>query len=287
MKRFISVVLLCFILLYACKQSDTKEVKRDGVVLNCQIEGSGDTTLLFVHGSYIDQSYWKAQADHFSRNYTVVTLDLAGHGKSGRERTDWSIPGFAEDVIEVIKELDLENVVLIGHSLGAGVNLIAATSYPKPIIGFIGIEFFKNAGTAMGGESQQQALSLQESLVNDFANTNEKYARMVLLTKKTPSKISDKIVKAYRTAYQPMGIETTPEIFEFFKTEQRLLPKLPFKLFLINVDYTPTNEGALKKYASHGYELFHLKGTSHFPMLEDPEILNDLLQEAIKKIATR
>ena len=220
MKISISVVLLYLIVLSACNQKgNMKEVKRDNVILACHVSGRGDTTLLFVHGSYIDQTYWKQQVDHFSRNYKTVTLDLAGHGKSGRERTDWSIPGFAEDVIAVMEELDLENVVLIGHSLGAGVNLIAATSHPKPIIGFIAIDYFKNAGTALSPEYQQQALAIQESLVKDFSNTNEKYARMGLLTKQTPSKIADRVVKAYRQAWQPMGIETTPEIFEFFKTE--------------------------------------------------------------------
>lgn len=38
-----------------------KEIKRDNVIINYQITGSGDTTLLFVHGSYIDQTYWKDQ----------------------------------------------------------------------------------------------------------------------------------------------------------------------------------------------------------------------------------
>ena len=261
-----------------------KEIKRDNAVINCQLTGNGDTTLLFVHGSYIDQTYWKKQVDYFSPHYTVVTLDLPGHGKSGKERTDWSVKGFAGDVVEVIKELDLENVILIGHSLGAGINLIAATSNPKPIIGFIGIDYFKNAGTALPSQSPQQALAIQESLIADFSATNEKYARMALLTDKTPASITDRIVKDYRNAYQPMAIETTPEVFEMYTTEKRLLPQLKFKLYLINVDYIPTNEGLLKKYAGHGHEVFHMKGTCHYPMLEDPDGLNELLQKAVWKI---
>src|SRR5450432_3059302 len=96
-----------------------KEIKRDNAIINYQVTGSGDTTLLFLQGSYIDQTYWKNQVNYFSANYTVVTLDLPGHGKSGIERKHWSVQGFAEDVITVIKELNLTNVILIGHSLGA------------------------------------------------------------------------------------------------------------------------------------------------------------------------
>ncbi|MEO5997516.1 MAG: alpha/beta hydrolase [Chitinophagaceae bacterium] len=261
-----------------------KEIKRDHAIINCQVTGNGDTTLLFVHGSYNDQTYWKKQVDYFSKHYTVVTFDLPGHGKSGKERTDWSVKGFAEDVIEVIKELDLENVILIGHSLGAGINLIAATSYSKPIVGFIGIDYFKNAATALPSQSPQQALTTQESLIANFSATNEKYARMVLLTNKTPASITNRIIKDYRNAYKPMSIEITPEVFEMYATEKRLLPQLRFKLYLVNVDYMPTNDELLTKYAGHGHEVFHMKGTCHFPMLEDPNGLNELLQKAINKI---
>ena len=86
-----------------------------------------------------------------SPDYKVVTLDLAGHGKSGKQRTDWSVNGFAEDVNAVIRELDLKKIILIGHSLGAAVNLMAATSYPKPVVGFIAVEFFKNTGKLLCG----------------------------------------------------------------------------------------------------------------------------------------
>ena len=59
-----------------------KEIKRDNAIINYEVTGKGDTTLLFVHGSFNDRTYWKNQVDYFSPNYTVVTLDLPGHGKS-------------------------------------------------------------------------------------------------------------------------------------------------------------------------------------------------------------
>lgn len=263
-----------------------KEIKRDNSIVNYQITGNGETTLLFVHGSYIDQTYWEKQVKYFNPNYTVVTLDLPGHGKSGKERKHWSTQGFAEDVITVIKELDLKNVILIGHSWGGDINLIAATSYSTPVLGSIAIDFFKNAATTLSPEYQQQAVYIEQKLKTDFANTNEQYARMALLTKETPIEITNRVVKDYRNANQPMGKEITSEIFNvLFETEKKLLPQLKFKLFLVNVDYQPTNEEPLKKYAGSGFEVIHLKGTCHYPMLENPEELNKLLQQTIQKIS--
>jgi sigma-B regulation protein RsbQ len=261
-----------------------KVIKRDNAVINYHISGDGDTTLLFVHGSYIDQSYWKDQVKYFSPHYTVVTLDLPGHGESGKERNRWSVKGFVEDVILVIKELNLKNIILIGHSLGGDINLLSATSYTGQLAGFIGIDNFKNAATPLSPEYQQQASAILENLTTDFANTNEQYARMVLLTPQTPAVITNRVIKDYRNAYKPMGIEIMTELFKLFETEKELLPELKFKLYLINVDYMPTNETPLKQYAGSGYEVIHLKGTCHYPMLENPDELDRSLELVIQKI---
>lgn len=267
-------------------KSTEKTIKRDNAVIHYQVQGSGDTALLFIHGSYIDQTYWKDQVNYFKPKYKVITIDLPGHGKSGGERADWSMRGFAEDVNEVIKSLEVNNIILIGHSLAGDINLMAVNSHPGPVIGFIGIENFKNAATPPPKEVQEQAAELEQKLKTDFANTNEQYARMALLTPSTPPAIAERIIKDYRNACQPMGIATTPEIFKMYQIEQELLPNLLLKLYLINVDYMPTNEKALEKNAINGYEILYMHGTCHYPMLESPLELNKILEKIILVIST-
>lgn len=267
---------------YHLTQHVMKEIKRDNAIINYRISGSGDTTLLFVHGSYIDQQYWDEQVKYFSSHFTVVTIDLPGHGLSGRERTTWSTEGFAHDVVAIITELNLKNVILLGHSWGADVNLIAAVKYPKPIIGFIAIDYYKNAATPI--LPQKELDGIKESLRKDFAATNEHYARQALLTPKTSTEIANRIVTDYRNAYEPMGKVITPEIFDIYKIQQELLPKLGHKLFLVNVDYQPTNEEPLKQYCTNGYDVLPIHGTCHFPMLEIPHELNRKLEYSINEI---
>ncbi len=283
------VIILCLVKSTSCthneKANKMKEIKRDNATINYQTTGSGDKTLLFVHGSYIDQTYWKQQVDYFSKHYKVVTFDLPGHGQSGRERKDWSVKGFAKDVTTVIKELNLENVILIGHSMGADINLIAATSSPENIIGFIVVDEFKEAATPLPQEFKDQLTTIQQNLQTDFANTNEQFARKALLTEQTPIAITNRVVEDYRNAYQPMAIELTKEIINFSEIEKKLLHQLNLKLYLINTNYIPTNEAPLKQYATSGYELLNMKGTCHYPMLENPDDLNKLLQQAFQKIS--
>jgi sigma-B regulation protein RsbQ len=267
------------------KAPENKIIRRDNADISYHIYGDGGATLLFVHGSYANQTYWDEQVKYFSPDYKVVTMDLPGHGESGKERKYWTVSGFAGDVYSIIKRLNLKNVILIGHSLGGDINLIEATAHPKNIIGFIGIDNFKNAAMPIPTQYQKQADQILSDLKKNFSGTNEKYVRIALVTPETPQPVTDRVITDFRNGYMPMGQEITPQVFDLYKTEKRLLPQLKLKLHLINVDYTPTNEKPLKKYARGGYDVKHMKGTSHYPMLENPQELNRLLRVTIEQIS--
>ena len=70
----------------------------DGVAIHYATHGQGEIALVFVHGWAINRRYWDEQVPAFARTHRVVTLDLAGHGRSGRERKDWSMAAFGQDV---------------------------------------------------------------------------------------------------------------------------------------------------------------------------------------------
>ena len=248
--------------------------------LDYKIYGKGRPTLLFIHGSFIDQTYWKAQVDYFKNQYTVVTFDLGGHGKSGNNRDVWTIEEFGEEVVAVLQQLDLKEVILIGHSLGADAMLEAAIEYPDNLIGLIAVDFFKNVGTQFPEDQRQQ---IMESLHTDFPKASEAYARTGLLTQQTPAAVSEKVVKAYRNADPDMGTKSIDALFGYTKRECELLEKLRLKIHLINVDYMPTNQEALRKYTTN-FDLHSIHGTSHFPMIENPEEFNRKLEQAISEI---
>ena len=90
----------------------------DGVLISYQMAGEGPVSVVFVHGWSCDRSYWKEQLDHFAQVHRVVAIDLAGHGDSGLNRDDWTLPAFGQDVAAVINGLGLERIVLVGHSMG-------------------------------------------------------------------------------------------------------------------------------------------------------------------------
>jgi pimeloyl-ACP methyl ester carboxylesterase len=135
----------------------------DGVLIAYEARGVGPTSLIFIHGWCSNRSFWREQLDGMADKYRVVAIDLPGHGDSGRARQEWSIASFANDVITVIKELDLKRAVLIGHSMGGLVSLEAARLLPQRVIGVIGIDTISDVEAEKQTEMTDQIIAALEA----------------------------------------------------------------------------------------------------------------------------
>lgn len=106
-------------------------IQREGVDLFYQEEGQGAPPLVFIHGMTCDHNFFLPQAEHFAPRHRVLSLDLRGHGQSGKPEQEYSIEGFAADTAWLCGELGLERVIAVGHSMGGAVALQMAGSYPE------------------------------------------------------------------------------------------------------------------------------------------------------------
>ena len=98
--------------------------------------------MVFVHGYSCSSEYWWPQLEYFSKDHTVIAVDIAGHGKSGANRQEYSMDAFGNDVTSVIEHLDLEEVVLIGHSMGGPVIVKAANNLGVKTRLIVGVDTF-------------------------------------------------------------------------------------------------------------------------------------------------
>ncbi len=110
----------------------TKKVQLPG---NCEIayidEGKGERTLLFIHGLANYAMVWKKNIDYLRQYYRCIAIDLPGNGLSDRNDHAFGIKFFAKSVHDLITELGLTSVCLIGHSMGGQVAMATAIAYPK------------------------------------------------------------------------------------------------------------------------------------------------------------
>jgi pimeloyl-ACP methyl ester carboxylesterase len=98
---------------------------RDDAVLSVRDWGGGGTPMVLIHGLGGNQREWDALGVRLARQFRIVTYDQRGHGVSSLSN-DYSWDTRVGDLVALLKELELHDVTLVGHSLGAGVALEVA-----------------------------------------------------------------------------------------------------------------------------------------------------------------
>src|SRR3712207_3534158 len=102
---------------------------------NVKISGQGHKPMLFAHGFGCDQHMWRFVAPAFEDAYKVVLFDYVGAGQSDLSAYDpakySTLDGYADDVLEICRALDLTNVVFVGHSVSAMIGILAAIKEPE------------------------------------------------------------------------------------------------------------------------------------------------------------
>ena len=131
-----------------------------------RVYGSGEPALLFIHCWSCDSNYWREQVPVFKQKYTVITVDLAGHGGTDGNRSDWSIARFGQDVATAAAAIPNQQIVLVGHSMGGPVAIEAARLLENRVIGIIGVDTFNTIGAP--GPSKAQIDAILKPFEADF-----------------------------------------------------------------------------------------------------------------------
>ena len=81
---------------------------------NVKVFGSGTQPMLFAHGFGCDQNMWRFVTPAFENDYRIILFDYVGSGHSDLESYDAErysdLKGYAADVLDIVRELDLEKV---------------------------------------------------------------------------------------------------------------------------------------------------------------------------------
>lgn len=282
---FYLISMLSLFLFCCSKQADKfdKEIMHNEVNIVYDIYGDSNTTVLFVHGWCIDKTYWINQVEYFSRDHTVITMDLPGHGKSGDNRNSWNVEDYAGDVNALITQLDLKNVVLVGHSMSGDIVLEAALNNPERITGIIGVDNLNNVGYNFSEEDNQSIARFLELLSSDYAGTVEAYANHNLFHAETDTLVRNRVIDNFVNSNPEIATATLKGLFEYGQKELDKLRKLNKRIALVNSASTPTDTTIFNQ-NNIDYKVFFIQGTGHYPMMEKPDHFNTALAKAIKHI---
>ncbi len=245
---------------------------------NVTVRGRGERTMLFAHGFGCDQNMWRYVAPAFTDDHRVVLFDHVGAGGSdlsaySRSKYD-TLHGYAGDVLDICRDLEIRDAVLVGHSVSAMIGLLAAIQDPSRFSSLVMIgpsPRYINDGDYVGGFSAQDIEGLLESLENNYLGWSSAMAPAIMGNPERPELGAELTASFCRT---------DPDIAKqfarvTFTSDNRVdVPKLRTRSLLLQCSQdaiAPLTVGEYLHRNLHDSTLVVMKATGHCPNLSAPE----------------
>lgn len=261
----------------------------NGVELNYQIAGQGNAVVI-VHGYTGSAQDWENQIAALAPKHMVIALDLRGHGKSAAPSTEeeYSIPIFSEDVLTLIKQLDIAKCCLIGHSMGGFIAMQFALTYPDMLAALVLVS--TNSGDMVrvpGFAELRQKLDeiamsqgMEAAFEYDVMNNPQRIERF----RKHPEHREITREKMLRTSVDGY-VNSWRAISKWESVTSRLSEiTMPTLIYWGDEDVAMANGVQTLKKGIANSELITLKGVSHSPHWESPDFFNDKLLDFLTRI---
>jgi sigma-B regulation protein RsbQ len=250
-------------------------VARNNVVVHGRPDGR---PMIFAHGFGCDQNMWRHVWPAFAGDHRVVLFDHVGAGGSDASAYDreryGSLQGYADDVLDICRELDLHDVVFAGHSVSAMVGVLAAAAEPERFARLVLVgpspRYIDDAGYT-GGFSREDIEGLLASLDSNYLGWSSQMAPAIMGNGDRPD-LGEELTNSF--------CRTDPEIaaqfarVTFLSDNRADLSRVRTPSLVLQCsDDIIAPEPVGEYVARHlpGSTLVHLEATGHCPNLSAPE----------------
>ena len=234
--------------------------------------------MLFAHGFGCDQHMWRFVAPAFEEEYKVVLFDHVGAGKSdlaAYNRAKYnSLNGYADDVLELCRELNLEDGIFVGHSVAAIIGILAAIKEPERFEKLVLIgpsPSYIDDGDYTGGFAREEIESLLDVLDSNYLGWSSTMAPAIMGRPDRPE-LGQELTNSF--------CRTDPEIAKHFARVTFLsdnradVPKLKTRSLILQCSNDVIAPEAVGRYLHRTLADSHLvmmKATGHCPNLSAPD----------------
>lgn len=258
---------------------------------NVTVLGQGKKVLVFGHGFGCDQTLWLPLIQHFEQEYKIILFDYVGAGKSDLscydERKYNTLEGYAEDILDVIEELQVEKVIFIGHSISSMISLHAAIKKPQYFSKLIMIgpsPCYVNDGEYRGGFEKEEIDELLTTMEMNFAGWASYMAPMAM-NQPSDSQNTKRLEDSF--------VSTNPRIARqfaevtFFSDTRKYLQQLSVPTLIMqcaNDSIVPVEVGTYLHEQISPSELVVLKTRGHYPHVSDTKLAADIIQQFLQQV---
>ena len=245
---------------------------------NVKVIGRGEQPMLFAHGYGCDQNMWRFITPDFEEQYRIILFDHVGHGQSDASAFDpakyASLNGYADDVLAICRELDLKDVIFVGHSVSAMIGALAAIREPDRFSRLVLIgpsPRYINDGEYVGGFKQEDIEGLLDFLDSNHLGWSSTMAPVIMGNPDRPA-LGEELTNSF--------CRTNPDIAKHFARVTFLsdnradLPSLKTKALILQCSQDVIAPEAVGRYMHQnlpGSELVLMEATGHCPNLSAPE----------------
>jgi pimeloyl-ACP methyl ester carboxylesterase len=239
--------------------------------------GRGDIPVLFVHSLAGRSAHWSRQLEHLRPTRRAVALDLRGHGHSDPPSNgDYSIAGMASDVEAVVDALKLQQIILVGHSLGGGVAVVYAGTHPERVAGLLLLDPIGD-GTQI---PKSEVTSFLEGLESNYESVIQEYWKQI----GGPSpEIRKRLLADLASTPREAVVQGLRAVMQF--DPKPTLARYQGPIFSI---ITPLNEQPSSLHRlGKGFPHRRIDDTGHWIQLDQPDLFNQILDEFLKSVSRK
>jgi len=250
----------------------------DGVPIHYSVQGKGEPALVFIHCWTCNRRFWDNQVAEFSKTNRVVAIDLPGHGESGQGRKNWSVESYGDDVKAVVTKLGLKRVVLVGSSMGGPIALEATKRMPDRVVAIVPVDTLQNVESKLPPEQLDAVFKQMEA---DYKNATTSLLNQYFFSPTTPAAVKERVINETISRPPEVALPILRAVFSYDAAAGLREVKVPVRA--INADRVPTDVEVNRKYSPQ-FDAVIIKGTGHYPMLEDPARFNQMLAEILRNL---
>jgi len=250
-------------------------VKKNNVTVKNE---NAKATIVFAHGFGTDQTAWEQVAAAFTDNYKLVLYDNVGAGRSdpaafSPNRYD-TLHSYANDLVDICRSLNLQDAVMVGHSVSGMISLLASVKEPdlfkKMVLVGASPRYLDDEGY-MGGFTQEALNQLYAAMANNYYAWVSGFAPMVMENPDKPE-LAESFAHSLASIRPDIAQSVARVIFQ--SDHRKDLPKANMETLLLQTEHDNAVPWDVARYLNQhipNSTLVKVKAEGHFPHISAPD----------------
>jgi len=257
---------------------------------NVKVFGNGEQPIVFAHGFGCDHEMWRYIVPSFEDNYRVVLFDYVGSGESqltyyNRDKYN-SLQGYADDVIDIMESLNLQNAIFVGHSVSGMIGMLASIRKPEHFERIVMLgpspRYMNDLPDYYGGFEKHEIEELLNMMEMNFIGWAS-YLAPIVMQNADRKELSEELEKSFCSRDPHIARQFAEVTFMSDCRQDLIEASIPTLILQCSDDsIAPVEVGDYLHAHLKNSTLQHMCARGHYPHLSHPEETTQLIKQYLE-----